>query len=288
MHMIQMVGLVTLFYFVTLVLICLYRDKLSPRIGNFIFIAADVVFYFLWTYAYYLIGWLDKGFITLDNISPLMFTVMPLTYIVKDKVRNAAFCALAFLNAGMFVAMLFSPEFAYLFSYRDEASFVYTCEALCHGTCSLFGIYLILTRQVRITFKNWLRSIVFMLSVISFGVFLNIVFHMSFFGMDPYNGASIYMFDLFGSFPITLCAYYLGVVAVLTIGLEVGYLLDKWTHRKDYADTLLLEDSEPNADREAKVSTEAAEATEAAKDTATSNPPEACAQPTCDMPKTAE
>ena len=41
-----------------------------------------------------------------------------------------------------------------------------------------------------------------------------------------------------------LCAYYLGVVAVLTIGLEVGYLLDKWTHRKDYADALLLEDTD--------------------------------------------
>ena len=239
-----MVGLVTLFYFVTLVLICLYRDKLSPKIGNLIFIAADVVFFFLWTYAYYLIGWLDRGFITLDNISPLMFTVMPLTYIVKDRIKDAAFSAIAFLNAGMFIAMLFSPEFAYLFSYRDEASFVYTCEALCHATCSLFGIYLILTRQVKITFKNWLRSIVFMLSVITFGVILNVVFHRSYFGMDPYNGASIYMFDLFGSFPATLCAYYFGVVAVLTIGLEVGYLLDKWTHRNDYADTLLLADKD--------------------------------------------
>ena len=239
-----MVGLVTLFYFVTLILICLYRDKLSPKIGNLIFIIADVIFYFGWNYAYYLIGWLDKGFITLDNISPLMFTVMPLTYVAKDKVKNAAFAALAFLNTGMFIAMLFSPEFAYLFSYNDEASFVYTCEALCHGVCSLFGIYLILTRQVKITFKNWLRSVIFMLSIISFGVFLNVVFHRSFFGMDPYNGASIYMFDLFGSFPATLLVYYLAVTVVLTIGMEVGYLLDKWTHRKEYHGLSLLDDNE--------------------------------------------
>jgi len=243
-----MVGLVTLFYFVTLILICLYRDKLSPKIGNLIFIIADVIFFFGWNYAYYLIGWLGERFITLDNISPLMFTVMPLTYVAKDKVKDAAFAALAFLNAGMFVAMLFSPDFAYLFNYNDEASFVYTCEALCHGVCSLFGIYLILTRQVKITFKNWVRSVVFMLSIITFGVFLNIVFHRSYFGMDPYDGASIYMFDLFGSFPATLIVYYLAVTVVLTIGMEVGYLLDKWTHRKDYHGLSLLSDSESEDD----------------------------------------
>ena len=61
-----------------------------------------------------------------------------------------------------------------------------------------------------------------MYSVIGFGVFLNYVFHTSNFGMDPYGGYGIYMIDLFGSFEATLVAYLLGVLVVLTAGMQIG------------------------------------------------------------------
>ena len=40
--------------------------------------------------------------------------------------------------------------------------------------------------------------------------------------MDPYGNYSIYMIDIFGSFEATLVAYYLGVLLVLTVGMQVA------------------------------------------------------------------
>ena len=171
-------------------------------------------------------------FMTLDNISPLMCTVIPLIYFMSDKVRDHAFAAIAFLNFGMFAAMLISPEQAYLFSFNERASFLYASEALCHMVCSLFGLYLILSGQVRLNIRYWIKSMVFLYSIISFSVFLNFVFHKNFFGMDPYGNYAIYWVNIFGSFWATLVAYYLGILVVLTLGLQSGYLIEKLVHGK--------------------------------------------------------
>ena len=53
------------------------------------------------------------------------------------------------------------------------------------------------------------------------------MFHTNNFQMDPYGGASIYMIDIFGSFWATVVAYYLGVLLVLTIGMQIGYGVQK-------------------------------------------------------------
>lgn len=233
MNMIQMLGIVSAVYFVTLLLICVYRNKINVKICNIAFIVADSIGMFLWTYACYLRGWLDDGWLTLDNISPLMFTVIPLTLIMKDSVKKYAYAAIAFLSFGMFVALYVSPEHAYLFNFNQEAGPWYTCEAICHMICSLFGIYLVLTHQVKANFENWIKSIVFMLSIISVSVVLNFIFHRSYFGMDPYGHYSIYMIDIFGSFEATAVAYYLGVILVLTIGMQLSHLLERWTKYYD-------------------------------------------------------
>ena len=37
------------------------------------------------------------------------------------------------------------------------------------------------------------------------------------------------MGDIFGSFGATVAAYYLGVLLVLTLGMQLGHLLERWT-----------------------------------------------------------
>ena len=235
MHMMLMVGLMLLFFFVSLTCICLYRDKLDTRIWNLAFVIADIVFFFCWNYAGYERGWLEKGFTTLDNISPLMFTLIPFIYFMNDKVKDYCFSAIAFLSFGMFCAMMISPEHAYLFDFNEDASFLYTSEAACHMLCAVFGIYLVMSGQVKPNFTQWIKSIVFMYCIISFGVFLNFAFHKRFFGMDPYGEYSIYSLDIFGNFTTTLIAYYLGVLVVLTLGMQLCAFLDKMTKKHDNA-----------------------------------------------------
>ncbi len=238
MHMLLMAGLMLLFFFVSITFICLYRDKLDTHIWNLAFVLADIVFFFCWNYASDQYGWLADGFMTLENISPLMFTLIPLTYFMKDGVKDYCFSAIAFLSFGMFCAMMISPEHAYLFNFNEEASFLYTSEAACHMLCAVFGIYLVMSNQVKPNFTQWIKSIVFMYSIISFGVVLNFVFHKKFFGMDPYGDYSIYFLDIFGSFTTTLIAYYLGVMVVLTLGMQMCYLMDKASKKHDKAELL--------------------------------------------------
>ena len=184
MHMMEMAGIVLFLYFFSVAFICLYREQINTKIFNLVFVITDAIFFFCWNYAAFQVGWLDKGFMTFDNISPMMFTVTLLIYFMKDSVREYCFSAIACLSFGMFCAMLISPERAYLFEFTQEASFLYTSEVFCHMHASLFGIYLFMTRQVKADFKHWVKAIVFLLSIITFGVFLNHVFHKRFFGMD--------------------------------------------------------------------------------------------------------
>ena len=227
MNMMQMVGIMTFCFFVALTAICLYHKFINVRIGNLIFIVADIVFFFAWNYAAYQLGWLRDGFMTLENISPFIMTLIPFTVFLNERVKKYCNCAIAFLWIGMFLALGISPQHSYIFNFNHEANLIYSAEAACHLIASLYGIYLIISGQVICDFKHWLKSVICMFSVITFGVVLNYFFHLDNFGMDPYGDYSIYMLDIFGSFGATLIAYYLGVLVVLTLGMQIGYVVNK-------------------------------------------------------------
>lgn len=229
MDMTVVLAIFTFFFFVTLSLMCFYRSKINVKLCNVIFIIADFLAYSAWNYAAYLSGWLKKGWMTLGNISPLMFTLILLTPFMNEKVKHYVHCAIAFLSTGMFLAMLISPEHDYIFNFNTEATFIYTTEAVAHLVCALYGIYLVLSHQVKADFKSLLKGATCTLSIITLGVILNFIFHTNNFGMDPYGTAKIYMLDLFGSFEATLVAYYFGVMLVLIVGMQSVYALDRLT-----------------------------------------------------------
>ena len=233
MHMMLMLGILTFIFFITLFIMCLYRAKINFKVCNTLFIIVDLVAFSAWNYAAYLKGWLDSGWMTLGNISPLMFTVILLTPFMKEGVREYAYSTISFLFVGMFFAMLITPEHAYLFNFDQEATFYLTCEAICHLICSLYGVFLVLAGKVRSDFKHWIKSIVFLYTFIGVGVVLNFIFHKDYFGMDPYGNYRIYMIDIFGSFYATLFAYLAGVMVVLTVGMQAARLLERITVDKD-------------------------------------------------------
>lgn len=87
-----------------------------------------------------------------------------------------------------------------------------------------------------------------MYSVIGFGVILNYFFHTRNFGMDPYGDYTIYMIDIFGSFEATLVAYLLGVLVVLTLGMQIGLLFFKLVESTHADADELTEAALPNVD----------------------------------------
>ena len=168
MNMTQMVGIMVFFFFVSLTVICLYHQHINKKIGNLIFIIVDIIFFLGWNYAAYMRGSLDDGFMTLDNISPFIMTLIPLTPLLNEKVKTYCNSAIAFLWMGMFLALSISPEHSYLFNYNHEATFLYAAEAACHLVAALYGIYLIISGQVICDFKHLVKSAVCLYSVIGF------------------------------------------------------------------------------------------------------------------------
>ena len=108
MNMIMMLMMFTLIAFVSIILMCLFKGKMPPKIWNIAFIIADLVVYLCWNLAAFERGWLDEGWMTLENISPLACTLVPITLVLSDKVRQYVYDFLAFLSIGLFAAMLIS------------------------------------------------------------------------------------------------------------------------------------------------------------------------------------
>ena len=98
MNMIHMLGVLTIVFFSALTLMCIYRKKLNNPIINPLLIFACAVFFFCWNYAAYLRGWLSDGFMTLENISPFICTVILLTPFMSKRTKDFAYSAIAFLG----------------------------------------------------------------------------------------------------------------------------------------------------------------------------------------------
>ena len=229
-------GLISI-YFATMIFMMTFLERSNKRIGNAIFIIVNIVAFLGLYLCLYTPEKHNFRFKIFDQISPFTFTIMPTLLLFKSKICEFIKSAIAFLSVGMIIAMLISPQYAYLFNFTTMAGGDYFFDALAHLNCSLFGMYLVLTGQVKLTYKNFVRAVIFMYSVITFGVILNYLFGTNFFGMCPYGGYSIYMFNLFEEYWATLLAYYLGVMLVLYLGFEFNLVLNKLGgHKLAFAD----------------------------------------------------
>lgn len=221
-----MTAILIFIYFTCIWFIVVLLSKVkSKNIVNASFVILNCTF-FLALNMYYFYTRKEFKFMTFDNISPFTFTFMPFIFVFRKKIRESFMAAISFLSIGMFIAMLITPQMAYLVNYNNEASFAYLFDALCHLNCSLFGIYLISSGQVKLSFNNLFKSTIFMYSAISFGVLLNFIFHTNNFGMCPYGGFSIYFIDIFEEYWATLLAYYVGVFLVLSVGFMANAFLN--------------------------------------------------------------
>ncbi len=245
MNMFHMLGVIAIVFFSAMLLMCLYREKLNKPIVNRLMIFACAVFFFFWNYAAYLLGWLSDGFMTLENISPFICTLILLTPFLSTRIKDFAYAAIAYLSCGMFIALFFSPVAQNLINDVTNISLVYVAEASCHLIMAIYGCYLFLAKKVKVSIKEFGKSALFMYTIIFFGIFLNWWFHTSNFGMNMHGKYSIYWLDIFGSFEATLIAYLIGICGVLLLGYATGAFLE-WVCRPKVSKDNALATNENN------------------------------------------
>lgn len=238
MHIMYMLAIVSLVFILSLFLMCLFRERLKHPIINPLLVSACALFLFCWTYSMYEHrgGQMD-GFMTFDNISPYICTVIPLTVFMNRRVRDFAYSAIAFLAFGMFVAMFISPEVEYLKNYHQNAQLLHVTEALCHLIMGVYGFYLILADKVKLTLKSYAKALIFIYASIGFGLFLNYFFGQSNFGMNMHGDFSIYFMDIFNTFEATLIAYLAGVLFTVTVGFLIAVFIDRISRHTKKNDT---------------------------------------------------
>ena len=229
MHITQMLGILAVVFFAALFFMCFFREKLSHPIINPLFICVCAAFFFCWNYAMFERRGSNFHFMTLENISPYISTVILITPLMSKRLKEYAYCAIAFLWFGMFLALFVSPEVEYLFNYNQEAQFIHISEAACHLLMALYGFYLILSNKVSLNFKSLGKALAFIYASVGLGVFLNYFFHQSFFGMNMHGKYAIYFLDIFESFEITLIAYIVGIFGTMVLGFISGLFLDKFS-----------------------------------------------------------
>ncbi len=232
MDMIHMLGVLAIVFFTALTLMCIYRNKLNNPIVNPLLISACAVFFFCWNYAAFLLGWLEDGFMTLENISPFICTVILVTPFMSRRTKDYAYSAIAFLGCGMLLALFLSPLAEYALNLKHEAAFIHISEASCHLIMAIYAFYLILSGKVKVRYRSLGKACVFIYGAVLFGVFLNWYFHVNNFGMNMHGKYSIYWLDIFGSFEVTLIAYLVGIFGTLLLGYGTGAFLIRITTPK--------------------------------------------------------
>lgn len=231
MSMMGMTGVLIALYFITITAIMAFSKEQPKKDLDWIFLTINLIT-FLGLNIFYFQKDGKITFLTFDNISPFTFTFMIFIGLFKEKLAYVFKCAIAFLSVGMIIAMMITPQYAYIYSFVEEARIDYLLDALGHMNCSLYGIYLVASGKVKLTMPNFARAAIFMYTVITGVVITNALFHKNFFGMCPYGGYSIYMFNLFEEYWATLLAYYLGVLAVLYLGFGFNYALNRLNRSK--------------------------------------------------------
>ena len=120
----------------------IYKKNINTKIANLTFILINTILFI----GYYINDYYRKGFVeslTFDQISPFTFTMISASFLMNKKTKEYFLSSVAFLSIGMLIAMIVSPQQAYLVSYRLDANMLYVLDTLLHLNCSLFGIFLV-------------------------------------------------------------------------------------------------------------------------------------------------
>ena len=185
-------------------------------------------FFFLTTYLFYILYLLKlaKGVgihnyyfyesLATANISPFMFSIMPLIYFSRGKLQKYLYLLVSLLSVGM----LLSPVGNAL-SYAIKGTtfgIIFVCDYIAHLSLSLWGVYLVKSGQVQPTKKDALISSAIIFGICDSMLLLNLIFDTSFFGLSLRGKHHIYYNVLVENSYLSALLYFLGLCAILCLG----------------------------------------------------------------------
>ena len=205
----------------------------NTKLFNGVFSASVILCYLYLVIRVYLsVGFDDWNFqnaLPTANVSPFMFSIMPLLLVLPKKIRAHVYLLVSLLAVGMFFSTLLGCVGNALRGYNFHWHFM--LDYLAHIVLALFGIYLILTGQAKPNAKNFIKSTSIIYVVATTMLILNVIFDTSFFGLSLNGKHNIYNMVIVENSYLSAVIYYLGVGIVLGFGYGLCKLIDKDKYR---------------------------------------------------------
>ena len=191
--MLYIISMFLLIIFYILAIYCMKYMK-STRLWNLIFTVSIFVFYlFVVLKVYSSVGfndWNFKNTLPVANVSPFMFTLTVVLHIFPLRIKKHIYLLISLLSVGMLLSALLGCVYNASINYRFHLHFL--SDYMAHVMISLWGVYLVRSKQVTPTIKNTLISGSIIIGVAIVMMILNVTFDTAFFGLSLNGKHNIY------------------------------------------------------------------------------------------------
>jgi uncharacterized membrane protein YuzA (DUF378 family) len=209
--------------------ICFMKRIKRIELFNFIFLALVFVPYVILVNKVYRdVGFDDWNFrntLPVANVSPFMFTSMLILPCLPKKLRKYHFLLISLLSVGMLFSTVLGCVYNAVINYKFHFHFM--LDYLSHMVLSLFGIYLIRSKQAVPSVKNSLISGSVIVGAAFVMMILNLIFDTAFFGLSLRGKHNIYNNVLTESSYLSALLYFIGLCGVLCLGFFASRLFAK-------------------------------------------------------------
>lgn len=226
-----------MFYYISLILfivayftIFVLMDKFkNKKLVNFIFIA--IVFFsyiILVVKVYFDVGFFDWNFqntLPTANVSPFMFFVVPLYYVLPKKIHKNYLLLVSLLSLGMLLSVILACIQRIVIQYRFVPHFL--LDYVSHLALSLWGIYLVKSKQIQLKRKDCLIGGCIIIFVSLIMVIVNTIFDTAFFGLAFNDNYNIYNMVLVNNPYLSACIYISGLSLVLLAGYFFQLIINR-------------------------------------------------------------
>ena len=217
--MLYIISLILILVFYALSIRCMKYMR-NTRLWNFLFGSVIFACYlFVVVRVYLSVGFYDWNFqntLPVANVSPFMFTLVGVIWLFPIKARRRLYLLISLLSVGMILSSVLGCIYNASINYRFHLHFL--ADYIAHAVLSLWGVYLIKSRQIKLSFGNALVSGGIIVSVALAMLGLNLAFDTAFFGLSLNGKHNIYNTVLTENSYVSAALYFIGLVGVLTLG----------------------------------------------------------------------
>ena len=174
------------------------------------------------------VGFYDWNFqntLPVANVSPFMFSMMPLTWILPKGAKKYLYLLISLLSVGMLFSAISSSLYNAIIGYKFHWHFM--LDYVAHLILSAWGIYLVKSGQVSFGKRECFISGSLIVGVAFVMMMLNVMLDTAFFGLSLSGKHNIYNNVIVDSSALSALIYFVGLVVVLLLGYGFNKILSK-------------------------------------------------------------